>query len=320
MRFILLLLLSVAGVARETSGVTESHVSEARLVVEGRSIAVEKGKALLGRYRYGDVPFKPYMDLLCTPLGVNVLRDGPADHKHHHGLMYAVEVDGVNFWEESANAGKEVQRWLGPVAISEQGGLEGAWFGANIDWMGTEEEPILRERREIGVYSWQETEATLVVWRSRLSVGRGRDQATLKGSHYHGLGMRFVASMDKGGVFLNESGKEGEVVRGTERLVQGKWCAYRATVQGKEVTVAMFDGPGNTRQARWFTMTAPFAYLSATLNTYRKPLEIKRQEGLSLCYAVVLWDGQVEREQIEKAYKLWQTLAAESAEPGRRKE
>ena len=23
------------------------------------------------------------------------------DHKHHHGLMFALSVDGVNFWEEA---------------------------------------------------------------------------------------------------------------------------------------------------------------------------------------------------------------------------
>ena len=77
----------------------------------------------------------------------------------------------------------------------------------------------------------------------------------------------------------------------------------------------MFDGPGNPREATWFTMTEPFAYMSATMNTYREPLEVKRGEALSVCYGVVLWDGQVERERIEKAYKQWQVLAEALAGP-----
>ena len=47
---------------------------------------------------------KPYADQLFSPAGVQVLRDSPLDHKHHHGLMYALAVDGVNFWEEFASS------------------------------------------------------------------------------------------------------------------------------------------------------------------------------------------------------------------------
>lgn len=309
------LLLSVAGVMRGADSAARQDSAGGRLVVDGQSVAVQRDEGLLGRYRYGDVPFKPYLGTLCTPSGVNVLRDAPADHKHHHGLMYAVDVDGVKFWEENEGAGKELGRWLGPVAISEREGLEGARFGAVVDWVGSEGEPVLREWRQIGVYAWREAGATLVVWRSRLQVGRGKESATLKGSHYHGLGMRFVESMDTGGEFLNEANKEGEVVRGEERLVEGNWCAYTAAVEGKEVTVAMFDGPGNARQATWFTMTGPFSYMSATMNTYREPLKVERRKGLSVCYGVVLWDGRVERERIEKAYEQWQLLAEALAGP-----
>jgi len=289
--------------------------SRARLVVEKESVTVQRGEAMLGRYRYEGVAFKPYLERLCTPGGVNVLRDGPTDHKHHHGLMYGVTVDGVNFWEEGSGAGKEVGRWLGPVAVREQEGLVGADFGVGLNWMGTEERPMLREWRQVGVYSWGEMGATLAVWQSRLGVGRGRESATLTGAHYHGLGMRLVASMDKGGVFMNAAGEEGEVVRGTERLVRGSWCAYTAAAEGREVTVAMFAGPGNVREATWFMMTEPFAYLSATLNTYREPLVVERGKALSLCYGVVLWDGRVERARIEKAYTHWQSLARDLAGP-----
>src|SRR3990170_2782567 len=55
------------------------------------------GKTLL-KYKYAEVPCKPYVEEFYSPAGVNVLRDAPADHLHHHGLMLAVKVDGVNFW------------------------------------------------------------------------------------------------------------------------------------------------------------------------------------------------------------------------------
>ncbi len=64
---------------------------------------------------------KPYVDQLLSPAGVQVLRDSPSDHKHHHGLMYALEVDKVNFWEEnSRNSGREKQNSLSAVKVVAQ--------------------------------------------------------------------------------------------------------------------------------------------------------------------------------------------------------
>ena len=48
---------------------------------------------------------KFYIKELFTPGGVQVLRDSPPDHKHHHGLMFAIGVDGVDFWGEETGAG-----------------------------------------------------------------------------------------------------------------------------------------------------------------------------------------------------------------------
>ena len=58
-------------------------------------------------YRVDGVPFKPYVEKLFTPSGTNILRDAPSDHLHHHGLMFAVRVNGINFWEEKPDSGKQ---------------------------------------------------------------------------------------------------------------------------------------------------------------------------------------------------------------------
>ncbi|MHC4656117.1 MAG: DUF6807 family protein, partial [Planctomycetota bacterium] len=61
------------------------------------------------------VPFKPYVQQLFSPAGVNILRDAPADHLHHHALMFAVKVNGVNFWEETPTAGKQLHKFFTDV-------------------------------------------------------------------------------------------------------------------------------------------------------------------------------------------------------------
>jgi len=48
-------------------------------------------------YVFATNQLKPYVRELDALSGVNVLRDAPADHLHHHGLMYAIRVNSVNF-------------------------------------------------------------------------------------------------------------------------------------------------------------------------------------------------------------------------------
>ena len=93
--------------------------------------------------------------------------------------------------------------------------------------------------------------ATLLTWQSEFEVPQGKDFATLTGSPYFGLGMRFIKSMDTDGRFYNADGKIA--VEGTNGK-QAIWCAYTAKADGKPVTVAMFSHPVNERHpATWFT-------------------------------------------------------------------
>jgi hypothetical protein len=160
------------------------------------------------------------------------------------------------------------------------------------------------------VYRREGLGATLLTWQTRLEPAEGKPSIKLSGSHYFGLGMRFVQSMDGADDFFTPAGKAvGETVRGNERLVRGKWCAYAAEVDGKPVTVAMFDSPANVRPAWWFIMAKPFAYMSATLNLHREPLVVEAGKPLTLIYGVAVWDGKAKADEIEKLYARWLELA-----------
>lgn len=278
-------------------------------------VTVSAGDRVLLRYRYANVPFKPYVQELFSPAGVNILRDAPADHLHHHALMYAVKVDGANFWEESQTAGRQVHQSFPDVRTDVKTDIENgkpsetrqATFTENIDWTKPgSKQLLLKELRTIQVRQGTDIGATLLTWQSKFELPEGKESATLTGAHYHGLGMRFVKSMDTGGRFTNADNKPGTIFRGDEKLVRATWCAYTANAKGKPVTVAMFDHPQNPRHpATWFTMTKPFAYLSATLNLHKEPLEVLPDKPLVLRYAVAIWDGKVETDQIEKLYRQW---------------
>jgi hypothetical protein len=268
------------------------------------SVAIfTRGDRTAAVYRFKGVPYKPYLQELRTPGGMNVLADSPPDHIHHHGLMFAVGVDEVDYWAEEAKA--NVGRQLTELAETGTGPTH-VWLESVVEWREPGGDLALTENRRIGMPASEDPRIgpTLMTWRSELRANR---DVQLWGRHYFGLGMRFVASMSGATTFLHAGGVEGRVYRGDERLTPGRWCAARGDVEGKPVTVAMFDHPLNPRHpATWFTMAEPFAFLSATQNLEAQPHELRSDDDtLSLRYGIAAWDGHVDRDEIEAAYERW---------------
>ncbi|MGE5608645.1 MAG: PmoA family protein [Bacillota bacterium] len=292
-------------------GASAATAGDLRVAENDHTVTITHKRQLVVEYQFNPVPFKPYVKQLLSPAGVNVLRDAPHDHLHHHALMFAVAADGVNFWEEAPQAGKQVHRSMNGILGSAHPLASLVAFTEQLDWMSAPNQIILQEQRKIGIYN--EKDASLLTWRTQLTPAAGKSEVKLTGSHYFGLGMRFVESMDKGGKWIYPQEKPAaEVVRGDERLVRSDWCAYTAKADGKEVTVAMFDHPDNLRHpAYWFTMANPFAYLSATTNLWKEPLMLKSGQTLNLRYGVAVWDGTVDPQQIEKLYQRWVQLTSE---------
>jgi hypothetical protein len=291
-------MLLVAGVVFAEAPPPNASGPDVQVLKDGDRPVVE--------YRHGGDLFKPYVSKLFSPGGVNVLRDQIADHPHHHGLMFAVGIDGVDFWAEAKTSGREVSKSKdNPSGFSWATGLE-----HQLVWVGPGGGAALAsEDRRIAVYRHEGLGVTLLTWRTKLSAADGKPSIKLSGSHYFGLGMRFVQSMDGADDFFTPEGKAaGETVRGNERLVRGKWCAYAAQVDGKPVTVAMFDYPENVRPAWWFIMAKQFAYMSATLNLHREPITVEAGKPLTLIYGVAVWDGKAKAEEIEKLYTRWLEL------------
>jgi len=230
--------------------------------------------------------------------------------------MFAVAAGGIDFWAENPRCGRQIGRSLDSVKATSRNGRSQGTLTQLLDWVAPRsQQAVLRERRTIDVQQDQDLLASLLTWRSELQPAGGKKSVKLSGSHYFGLGVRFVPSMDKVGRFFNSAGEPGAVVRGKERLVRAKWCAYTAPADGRVVTVAVFDDPRNPRHpATIFTMPEHFAYISATLNLSREPLQLKAGQTLRLRYGVALWDGEVKPAQVEELYRRW--ARTPSAKPG----
>ncbi len=276
-----------------------------RTVGTDQTVSVFLGEEELLRYQYAPQPLKPYVYAWRTPGGRQMLRDAPADHLHHHGLMFAIGAAGVNFWEEAAQAGKQVPV-AGPELVTKSiNGRRTATIRQKLQWQNAEGTTLMVESRQLILRPNAVPNASLIEWRTRLEPAQGHTPLELWGRNYFGLGLRMVASMDQQGEFRNAAGEPGRGAQGSQQIMRGAWCAYTAAVEDHPVTIAMFDHPENPRPASWFTMTAPFAYLSATLGLDQESWTLSEGQVLELRYAVLAWDGRVSEEEIAAAYEGW---------------
>ncbi|MDR0609720.1 MAG: PmoA family protein [Planctomycetaceae bacterium] len=266
---------------------------------KGSKIVLKSNNKMIADYRFENVPYKPYIEKLRTPSGRNILRDAPYDHLHHHGLMFAIAVNGCNFWEEfTPKHGKEITISISPSpSDTETSSLE-----SELHWIDSESKILVKENRKISVSGGEEV--TLLDWQTTLNVGEQGATLDKSNHHYFGLGLRFDQTMDKNGRFFSDSpSNKFDVVRGDERLTECKWMAYTATLNGEPVTVAVLGDPSNPIPTMAFTMGdtgKSFAYLGITLNLHRQPVEMKPNSSLTFRYRVAVWDGEVTPEMVEK--------------------
>jgi hypothetical protein len=266
---------------------------------------------LLLEYRSQPNPMKVYVSKWCTPQGMQILRDSPHDHVHHRALMYAIGIDTCDFWSEvpPQDYGRQVPVGGITTSSSSSNGLSQVKIEQTINWVSPQSEVLAVESRMITAHRGAVNSASLLTWAFTLTPTEAKPRVELWGRQYFGLGMRMVESMDTGATFLTPGDEQWTTVRGSEKLTRATWCALHAKADGKPVTVAMFDAPGNPRHpATWFTMNAPFTYLTATLDLDKEKMTISRDKPLQVKYGVAAWDGEVDKAEVERAYQAWLKL------------
>ncbi len=272
-------------------------------------LEVQEGGSPVLQYKYRDVPFKPYALCWYTPKGVNILRDAPEDHKHHHALMYAIKVDGINFWEETDAAGRQLHRALTNVRVES----DRAGFTETIAWLGPESKnPLVSEQRRLTHHATGDAPVRLLTWESVLKGSKAKGEVTLAGSIYHGLGMRFPVFMDKVGTFRFAADETGAFDDGPHHLAQASWCAYTVADAEHPVTVALFSAKENPRPTLWFTMLEPFSYVAGTFDLSRNPMTLKVDETLSAKYGLAAWDDIVDDAAVQALYEQWLKISIET--------
>ena len=272
----------------------------------GELKAAFKGRPLMV-YAFATNQFKPYVRELYALNGVNVLRDAPADHLHHHGLMYAIRVNGVNFWEERDDPGiqKSVHLLSRETGCDTRGRLQ-ARFAHLIHWVSGPRAPaLLIERRTITVTVDEAAGEVALRWQGAFEVGRGVEKVNLHGSAYNGLGLRLPEAFDHAAEHINSANAPYTAEQKWD-VTTARWSAVSHAVEGREVMVALLSRSTNKGEPRFFTMLNPFAYFSVTQNLEKDPLEYSMCDSFVIEYLLTVYSEKKSSQFLNERQQRWE--------------
>ncbi len=296
-----------------TAGAANSPITIDLQVDMGTLEVKYQGRKLLV-YAFATNQLKPYVRELYTLRGDNVLRDAPPDHLHHHGMMYAVCVNGINFWEERNAPGiqKHVELPLHTARIDAKG-VPTANFIDLIHWLAPSNRTagdslaaaLLVEQRTLTLTVDEKSQEVALRWESEFKVGRQAGTVRIHGPNYDGLGLRLPESFNHVARFQNSAGQP-YTGKNSQNVITARWTSVSGTMDGHDVMLVMFGRQDNTKgDAAFFTMLDPFAYLSATQALDQKPLEYKAGDKFALNYLLTVYSEQKSSEFISRRGEQW---------------
>lgn len=270
---------------------------------QGRLSFTFRGRPLL-TYAFAATQFKPYVRELFTLSGTNVLRDAPADHLHHHGLMYAIRINGVNFWEETDSPGREQHIKFTSI---DANGASGS-FTEKLHWLPSADPPdaapFLIETRTLTISVAQARDEVSLGWHASFEVGPRANRIRLHGSDYNGLGLRLPETWDRSARHEN-SENAAYITAGKRDVFPARWAAVREGSDNSPQVVLFGDKVGNGGTTMFFSMTDPFTYLSVTQGLDKTPLEYKDGDRFQTRYLVLVYSKARAPHEIEARYRQW---------------
>jgi Family of unknown function (DUF6807) len=278
-------------------------------------LTIRYGERPLLVYAFASNQFKPYVRELYSLNGDNLLRDAPPDHLHHHGLMFAIRVNGVNFWEETGEPGveKSIRLWDQREGRNAQGRPQ-ASFAQEIHWVrgvdrdraDTASVAMLIERRRLTLTVDAATREVALVWQGDFEVGPGTPLVKLHGSAYNGLGLRLPASFDHVARHQNSAGHPYSREQNRD-LIAARWSAVSGRIGDHDLMAALFGDARNPGETHFFTMLNPFAYLAATQNLEAKPLDYKAGERFRCRYLLTVYPERKPAAFLEERARRWES-------------
>ena len=264
----------VAGITAPVTGRTgDPRISLVDRPAEHRVDVIIDGKPFTS-YLYG-LPFKPVLFPIRSAAGAVITRGYPlepragerADHPHHVGHWFNYgDVNGFDFWGHSEETPPTSKPNMGTIVhkavVRIAGGRDRGELTVRADWQIPDGSTLLQEETRFTfsgapggrtidrVTIWTATARPVTFGDTKegafaIRVARALEQPSTEKAVIVGPdGTKGAPRQDNTGVtgkYLGSDGRTGDDVWGTS----GPWMSLAGVVDGKPVTVAIFDHPSN---------------------------------------------------------------------------
>jgi len=263
-------------------------------------------------YHYQGVS-RPFLYPVFGPGGTPVTRDWPMnkgrhdaeDHPHHRSLWYAHgEINGVDFWSESKDAGTTVHDEFLEVKSGQDWGMIRS-LNKLVDKEG---KLIATDVRTIRVYNT----APHRIMDYDITVHASEGDLVFGDTKEGSMAIRLAPTMRlKGEVGAGHIVNSEGVLDGATWGTRAKWTDYYGPVDGKTVGVAIFDAPRNPRHPTWWHVRdyGLFAANPFGIHDFEKKEKgvgdytVKAGDSVTFRYRFYFHEGTTEEADVEARYQ-----------------
>lgn len=254
---VLVALCGCAGTAPASDGWTQGVMLRQSADTPG-VVRIEIDGNLFAEYHYQGAS-RPYLFPVLDAEGALVARRWPLqegigeeqDHPHHKSLWYAHgDVNGVDFWSESENAGRTVHVEF----LEKKSGRETATFTTRNHLISKEGKRIATEDYKLRVHRTDDVRILDFDVILRATDG----DLTLGDTKEGSMAIRLAETLRLKPNEHNVGKPTGHIVNSEgvrDGATWGKraaWVDYYGPVDGRTVGVAIFDHPSNPRHPTWW--------------------------------------------------------------------
>jgi len=246
---------------------------------------------------------KPSYDPVAPPSGYNLVDSTSGQPQHHalwftYGKIRPAAGDPIDFWSEGGPRETTGEVTTESVERHDEGDL--TTLLSRHHWRrASGGPPLIDERRRVEVDT-SGSEATLITFTTEQ---RALEDLTLlhesnEKVSYYGLCLQMLPDLYNG-LVVNANGSVDRVG------IEGEpadWCAYATDVRPAR-GVAIFDHPTNPRHPNTY-FTLPSGFLSTSLVAI-EDYALKKGDTLRLTYGILVFDGDLHRDFIDKQYRRW---------------
>ena len=297
----------------------EGKAEAVRITELENKVRVEINGELFTEYHFKGAPhvhFYPLIGPHKLPMTRNypMQRDSEGedhDHPHHRSLWYSHgAVNGIDFWAESAKAGKIVHDKFVELKSGSDSGL----IRSRNKWVAPDGSVVCTDELTFRVYA-RPADERLFDFDITLQAG---DKEIMLGDTKEGtMAVRLAETMRLKPNKFNTGKPTGHIVQSTgvrDGETWGKraeWCDYHGPVEGKIVGIAIFDHPRNPKHPTWWHVRDYGLFAANPFGVHdfeKKPagagdLTIPAGKSLTFRYRFYLHEGDEQQSKVAERYK-----------------